>query len=665
MKKNFKKLIAIVMSAMMVFGFASCTTPSTNSGTTGPIVEAPEPEKKVLSVSIKYNDVVESDGYINVDLSAATIDLTATVRVLNSCQYTLSYTSSAPSVATVNNEGKVTLLGTGETVITAKAGDKSHSVVLIVSDNAAAGSYKITVGGGSASVNTANAGEQVSLTVNAEKTQLFKGWKFLDPVTEEPIENVWVNGNDFRMPSQDVLVKAEFDVRTYALKVENATIKDVKNEDTDVTIGGTVNGVTTYYVPANADVTLARNAEEDGETFVGWDYLNQGNRKSGANESEYSFTMPEEDLTVFAVFSETKALTFGSVNMGGVSSLAKTSIANGIVGEETEADADLQGMSGYSFTFSGSSSGSPASFSENVYVPNRFTTLGDGSQTVKILYKNHSNHDLTLEFYASQYATIASTGVVTVPANSVTEAVLVADYGFHNPSFGFMLRSAIGGLSSETVQLDMVWELADTYPYDDTSFDIYGAEYVELYSDPSAADYPANSGIRNNVYRTGPIAGEFGGENVTGGSIGGRKNVNNAMGMTYVTTRDKYTNATGGTRYIYAQLSNLPAYDENAPTTTVYFRFVNTNEYSYKLSFGLGNSTDVNNDTSRVSYELEVEPNGTKLFGLTIARSEADSVYFSIQILSNKVSNEYNFAVQMMYNNRMGVKPEDVFSKAQ
>ena len=654
MKKLFTKLIAIALSATMVFGFASCETP----------VEPPEVQKEVVSVSIKYNNAVESDGYINVDLSAASIDLTAAVRVLNGCQYTLSYTSSDPTVATINNDGKVTLLSGGETVITAKAGDKSHSVVLIVADNTAASAYKITVEGGSAAVDKASAGEQVSLTVNANKSQLFKGWKFLDPVTEEPIANVWTNGNDFRMPSQDVLVKAEFDVRTYALKVANASIKNVVNEDTDVTIGGTVNGVTTYYVPADAEVTLARNEGAEDETFVGWDYVNQGNRKAGADESEYSFTMPDEDLTVFAVYSAKKELTFTDFNMGGTSSGSKVEIANGAVGEESDADADLQGMSGYSFSFKGSSAGNEK-FTENVYGVNRFTTLGDGSQTIKILYKNHSNYDLTVEFYASQYKTVASTGVVTIPANSVTEAVLVADYGFHNPSFGCMLRNPVGGTSSETVQLDMVWELANTYPYGDKSFDVFEAEYVELYSDPSAADYPANSGIRNNVYRTGPIAGEYGGANVTSGSIGGRKNVNNAKGMTYLNTRDDYTDATGGTRYMYAQISNLPAYDANSPTTTVYFRFINTNTYSYTLSFGLGNSTDVNNDTSRVSYELEVEPYGTKLFGLTIARSEADNIYFSIQILSSKAKNEYNFAVQMMYNNKMGVKPEDVFVKAQ
>ena len=134
--------------------------------------------------------------------------------------------------------------------------------------------------------------------------------------------------------------------------------------------------------------------------------------------------------------------------------------------------------------------------------------------------------------------------------------------------------------------------------------------------------------------------------------------------MTCVNTRDEYTTTKGGTRYIYAKIANLPEFDPEDPTVTVYFRFINTNEYSYKLSFGLGKSTDVNNDASRVSYEVDVEPNSTSIFGITIDRESADEdIYFSIQMLDETAKNEYNFCVQMMYNNRIGAKPEDIAVK--
>ncbi len=672
MKNTLHKLIALLLLTTMVLGLVSCVKPEDveYEGNDPTLVE-PDPIKEVTSVAIKYNNKTESDGYISVDLSAASIELTATVRVKNKCEYTLTFESSNEGVAEITNDGKVTLKSAGETVITAKAGGKSHSVVLAVSDGAR-GVYAISVTGGSANLAQASAGDTVSLTPDPAKNEKFVRWEFVNPNTNEIVNDLWVNGNDFRMPNHNLAISAVYEERTFALKAVDATVKSFSGNSTDIKIGSTVDGVTTYYVPAGTSLTFEKRTEADGEIFVGWDSVSQGNRKADALDDEFTIEMPEEDTTVFAVYSEEKTLTFDSFGtISGASSVKVNNIKDGALdiavaeGEEAPtADEDLQGLSGRHFSFSAASVGSVDSWSEKVTGVNRFTTLGDGSQTIKIIYKNHSNYDVVVEFFASQYKTIATTGAVTVPANSVTEAVLVADYGFHNPSFGFALRNAVGGQSSESVELDMVWTLANTYPYGDASFDVVDAQYVELYSDPAASDYPANSGIRNNVYRTGPIAGEFGGASVTAGSIGGRKNVNNERGMTCVNTRDDYTNTTGGTRYIYAKIANLPEFDPEDPTVTVYFRFINTNEYSYKLSFGLGKSTDVNNDQSRVSYEVDVEPNSTKIFGITIDRESADEdIYFSIQILGEKGKNEYNFCVQMMYNNRIGAKPEDIAVK--
>lgn len=671
MKNTLKKLIALVLLSTMLLGLVSCVQPGDMEyeGNDPTIVE-PEAKKEVTSVAIKYNNKTESDGYINVDLSAATIELTATVRVKNKCEYTLTFTSSNEGVAEITNDGKVTLKSAGETVITASAGNKSHSIVLIVADGAT-GVYAITVNGGSANLEKASAGDTVSLTADPAKNERFVRWEFVNPDTSEVVDDLWVNGNDFRMPEHNLVVTAVYEERSFALRAVDSTVKSFSGNSSDITVGSTVDGVTTYYVPAGTSVTFSKREANEGEIFVGWDSVNQGNRKAGALDDEFTIEMPEEDTTVFAVYSSTKTLTFNSFGIYGASSAKVTDIKDGALnvtpaeGEEAPvADASLQGLDGYRFSFSADSAGKTEEWKENVQGVNRFTTLGDGSQTIKIIYKNNSNYDVVVEFYASQYMTIATTGEVTVPANSVTEAVLVADYGFHNPSFGFTLRKAVGGLSSETVDLDMVWTLANTYPYGDASFDVVEAKYVELYSDPAASDFPANSGIRNNVYRTGPIAGEFGGANVTAGSIGGRKNVNNARGMTCVNTRDKYTTTAGGTRYIYAKIANLPEFDPEDPTVTVYFRFINTNEYSYKLSFGLGKSTDVNNDASRVSYEVDVTPNSTSIFGITIDRESADEdIYFSIQMLDETAKNEYNFCVQMMYNNRIGAKPEDIAVK--
>ena len=110
MKNTFKKLIALLLLTTMVLGLVSCVQPEDveYEGNDPTLVE-PEPKKEVTSVAIKYNNKTESDGYISVDLSAGTIDLTATVRVKNKCEYTLTFESSNEGVAEITNDGKVTL----------------------------------------------------------------------------------------------------------------------------------------------------------------------------------------------------------------------------------------------------------------------------------------------------------------------------------------------------------------------------------------------------------------------------------------------------------------------------------------------------------------------------------------------------------------------------
>ena len=51
------------------------------------------------------------------------------------------------------------------------------------------------------------------------------------------------------------------------------------------------------------------------------------------------------------------------------------------------------------------------------------------------------------------------------------------------------------------------------------------------------------------------------------------------------------------------------------------------------------------------------------IIGLCTAAAILIAKLFSIQILDKEGKNEYNFSVQMMYNNRIGAKPEDIAVK--
>ncbi len=62
-------------------------------------------------------------------------NLTATVRPDNVANTTVIWTSSAPAVATVSQEGTVTAISAGSAIVTASAGNKTATCIVTVSDN--------------------------------------------------------------------------------------------------------------------------------------------------------------------------------------------------------------------------------------------------------------------------------------------------------------------------------------------------------------------------------------------------------------------------------------------------------------------------------------------------------------------------------------------------
>lgn len=90
------------------------------------VVTGSSTDKAVESVSINKAEV-KSEYNIG-----DTVELTATVTPADATDATVTWTSSKPGVATVDENGKVTAVGEGETTITAKAGDKTDTVVIKV-----------------------------------------------------------------------------------------------------------------------------------------------------------------------------------------------------------------------------------------------------------------------------------------------------------------------------------------------------------------------------------------------------------------------------------------------------------------------------------------------------------------------------------------------------
>ena len=444
----------------------------------------------------------------------------------------------------------------------------------------------------------------------------------------------------------------------YTLTLFNASVKD---NDTGVLVGGALQ----YQLKAGENVTVIADSKPEGTMFVGWDYNEANNRVGEPGAEEYSFTMPSETLTVIGVFANTDSIIFGSVSAGN----SRTPITAGRVEGEVSPDPDLEGMNGYRLQIKANTLAGDVGYKVENFISNQgFSTLRYGSQLVKTIIKNnHATLPISVEFYAIQYSTVASSGVVTIQPGEAKTVMFLAPIGFHNPSFGIAIREDLTGESTDFVVLDLVYQTADTYPSGDPQFSVAGGEYVRLVSRyPEQPDFPAGTGIRNDAYLPGPgVTNTY--ENATkatGIPFGGRRNVNNDYGITSIITRSTFFDFTKGELpYISAKLANLPTFDPANPELVVYFRVTNTNANLGTFKFNIGNVENPHLDPNKVSYDLVIEGNTTRLIELIIPRAEADEVYFSIikpindntgTPTNTSIAYDHNIMIQMFYNNVIG-----------
>lgn len=673
-----KKALAVLLTAMLALTMSlfGCSENKTDQGgSDNPVVEKPEEKGEILSVTIVYDGKPVTGGVVSLDITEGEITLSADVKTKGEVDASVQWASQTPSVAEISDSGLVTLKGVGETVISATAGGKEHQIVLSVGNSfSTPQSYTVTVVGGTSSATSAQAGRQVTLIPAVEQYAAdhlsFVKWEYLNADTMEPLTDLWLNGNIFRMPSANVLVRAVLDDMLYTLNVVDGTVKTAVNdgeavEDLHLTAVGDTN---TYLLPYDTQVTVQAKEEEAGEMFVGWDYAQLNNRRGEPGQKEYTFSMPDETLSLFAGFSSTRKIRFGGDNFKATKSerITDGAVSGGAV------DPDLNGMDGFEYTIAGNrSSDSTNSYQFEPWTGvNEFSTLRYGSQTLRVIFKNHSDqYALKLEVYATMYSAVATTGVVEIAPGAVVEKKIVASAGFHNPSFGIVLSEALGGSSSDSVTFDVVLETADTFPTGDPQFRVPEAQYVQLQQRTTGDDYPANSGIRGDCYYCGSAEGGIV-SNTAGTSIfGGRKNVNNQTGITALTTRTDYMSWNSGAPFITAKISNLPAYDPANPQITIYFRVVNTNANKGTCNFGVGYAEDPTNDSTRVSTpEFVLAGNQTALFGITITRTSDAPLYITlIMPVNDKIGSDiggrydFNFIIQMMYNNQISVPDENIY----
>ena len=616
-------------------------------------VEPPAPVYKVTSVRLQYNDENITGGTLSVDVTQNTVQLSASVIKDELADGTVTYASSEASVATINDSGLVTLLSAGETVITAEAGEKSDSIVLVVGDDmgGAPDEYKIMVVGGTSDVSAAAAGEYVTLSATIPEHMDFIAWQF-------DKQNIWTNGNVFRMPESDITVTADFDDMLYTLNVVGAKVTqagetaDHKGEITGNTEGGSLAeyNITTYKFAYNTPVSLEAIAEPSDKMFVGWDYGTVNNRLGGPESMEYGpFDMPDSTTTVWAVFSP---LTTRVFNGGAPWNGSGQPIYDGA------GEPELEGLSGFRFSIPANSGATQAGdYSQENLTGSAINTTQNGTVMAKAILRNsHPTLSVTVELYLSYYDNLQTSGNITVgPGETVTHYFTVG-IGVYNPWWGIVLREDVGGNPGDTVPLDLVLGIAPMYPSGDRLLAVSGsAQYVNF---ERALDEKGNPTVNPADYGQGWPRDKV---------------VNNDVGLMSFAVYDGNFGSSSGSipGYFAAKITNMPAYDPENPTTTVYVRFIyNTNNEDPFGTYDFAVSDDkffidLDNEISVLdSHHIEVTERGqTEVFKLEIPRSADDNGEYYFGIIKMKMDNGdnlkgHNFSVQLTYNNVMGYVEE-------
>ena len=662
--KKTQKLLTLVMSVVLAFclvlGLVACSVPRDVGGEyiTPEIpddqkVNPPAEVSRVYSVTIMYNDNAIDGGVLSVDKSAGTINVTANVVKDADADGAVVFDSSDKNVATITAAGAVTLLEKGETVLSATAGGKSHSVVLVVNDTHAETGveHNITVNGGTANVAAARAGEYVTLAVEVPKHKDFTGWRFPNTVT-------WISGNVFKMPDRDVEIVAEFTDMLYELNVVGAKIVKADAElDPEGMDGGHTNdgntaeyAITKYLFPYNTTIDVEAIAEPAGKIFVGWDNGSQDNRAGENGVPSYSFETPDKTHTVWAIFGElkTKVLT-----AGGIGDVKRSeAITNGKVPGEDFPDKTFEGLCGYRITIGAGATTADGYTNENIQGSD-LNSIETGTRLMKAIYRNNSEGTVTVEIYASYYGILASSGRVTIAGGETKKVFFTAGMGIDKPWMGFAVRE---NNSSTDVVLDMVLGSTTMYPKGDKSLAVTGGpQYVKL-KDASKDFIYKNANptpFENNGWQR-------------------ERCLANKVGAIYVANYAHsgcYNNPTAANpTYLSAPIVNMPAYDAENPKGIIYGKYLNlalNPEVSIKTTLKLVICKTANPMAAGsivASVEIDSDSIGDmKMFKLEWDRVEGQNYYFAILKEKLDATGTYDansFCIQMVYNNCIGYEED-------
>ena len=639
-KSEFKlwqriKIVPLILASFLCIAAMGTLSGCSFGNTDTPPVtyEPPAKNPEVRSLTITYNGETVV-GMLSTDISRAELSLSATVQKDEGASGTLTFSSSLPEVATIDNNGKVELLSVGETVITASFGGVNSSIVLVVT-NMNTGRYSITVNGGKADVSGAMEGDIVTMTPHIPAHKEFVDWSFAESETAV----TWISGNSFKMPAGDVYVVAQFTDMLYTLQLVGAKVTSDGSENVAT---GTVVGyegdrlpeyaITEYKYAYDTPLTISAADTPDGMMFVGWDY-NTVNNRLEEEEVISGITMPDETTTYWANFSpinSTKILTATPSFRTWTSSLI----------DDVE---ELEGLSGISVTIP---AGQAAMTGYNEAIQGSvFSTVSKPSQAVRVLFRNRGAQPVSIEIYASDNGNRATTGVVTVPAGETVSKTFIALLGINNPWWGISVRESLNSADG-AVPLDIVLGCADAYPKGDKTLAVTaGTQLVK------GSGFTFHQG-KMNMY------------------------MDNSKGWVRAAQFQHSTNYINLPVVASTRLTNLPTYNSDDPYITLYMRMTHQtqgHDYHYTFTFGTDAvpvDEDGNLKSGTKKIDVTVSYYGeTKLFAIRLPRTGTENYYFGV--IKNYDTEDgtpptgaqqmaVNFSMVLTYNNGIGFTGEVV-----
>lgn len=252
-----------------------------------------------------------------------------------------------------------------------------------------------------------------------------------------------VNNDDVTETGAGKTVAAKYD-----LTLVNATVAKVNGE--------VYTGNATRFAQGT-QITVKANDAPAGQMFVRFDADGKTDNLVGeAGNPEYTFTMGAKATSLTAVYAEANTTFLTTATWKDESSYNPEGMTATKITEST--DADLQGLSGWSFTIADNTAATTST--TNNLTAASYTAWGPTDEkVVKLVLKNHGVYDVTVEIAGEYFGFMVSSGNITVPANSVVE-----EYMIYGPFSGagttcdwqIHVREDMAGDGNGTIQLDVV-----------------------------------------------------------------------------------------------------------------------------------------------------------------------------------------------------------------